>query len=89
MEALLSINFTAYIALAVLLYAIREATNLSNKYIPILAVVLGVAFSVLESGSFTFDVMIDGLKYALYGVGSVATVKYAIEKKGKGDNDGR
>jgi hypothetical protein len=85
MEALLSIEFTAYVALAVLLYAIREATNIPNRYIPIVAVVLGVAFSILESGAFSFDVLVNGLKYALYGVGSVATVKYVLEKAEGGD----
>jgi hypothetical protein len=82
MEAILSIGFTAYVALAVLLYAIREATNIPNRYIPIVAVVLGVAFSIFESSAFSFDVLVSGLKYALYGVGSVATIKYAIEKAG-------
>jgi hypothetical protein len=82
MEAILSIEFTAYVALAVLLYAIREATNIPNRYIPIVAVVLGVAFSIFESSAFSFDVLVSGLKYALYGVGSVAAIKYAIEKAG-------
>lgn len=80
MEAIFSIEFTAYVALAVLLYAIRQATNLSNRYIPIVAVVLGVAFSIFENNDFSFEVFIGGLKYALYGIGSVAGVKYALEK---------
>jgi hypothetical protein len=82
MEALLSIEFTAYVALAVLLYAIREATNIPNRYIPIVAVVLGVAFAVFESNAFSFDVLIAGLRYALYGIGSIAGVEYALEKGG-------
>ena len=85
MEAILSIKFTAYVALAVVLYAIRKASNISNRYIPIVAVILGVAFSVLESGAFSFDVLINGLKYALYGMGSVAGVEYALEKIEGGD----
>ncbi|ASS91432.1 MAG: hypothetical protein C6W58_16630 [Bacillaceae bacterium] len=80
MEAILSIEFTAYVALAVLLYAIRQATNLSNRYIPIVAVVLGVAFSIFEASAFSFEVLVNGLKYALYGIGSVAAIKYALEK---------
>jgi hypothetical protein len=80
MEAILSIQFTAYVALAVLLYAIREATNIPNRYIPIVAIVLGVAFSIFESSAFSFEVLVKGLQYALYGVGSVATIKYALEK---------
>jgi len=82
MEAILSIEFTAYVALAVLLYAIRQATNLSNRYIPIVAVVLGVAFSIFENNAFSFEVMVNGLQYALYGIGSVAAIKYALEKAG-------
>jgi hypothetical protein len=31
MEAILSIEFTVYVALAVVLYAIRQATILSNR----------------------------------------------------------
>jgi hypothetical protein len=81
MEAILSIEFTAYVALAVLLYAIREATGISNKYIPITAVFLGVAFSVFENNAFSFDVLVNGLQYALYGIGSVAAIKYALEKR--------
>jgi hypothetical protein len=80
MEAILSIHFTAYVALAVVLYAIRKASNISNRYIPIVAIVLGVAFSILESSAFSFEVLLNGLKYALYGMGSVASVEYALEK---------
>jgi hypothetical protein len=80
METVFSIEFTVYVAFAFLLYAIREATNISNRYIPIVAVALGVAFSILESSAFSFDVLINGLRYALYGIGTVATIKYALEK---------
>lgn len=80
MEAIFSIEFTAYVALAVLLYAIRQATGVSNKFIPAIAVVLGVAFSSFENNAFSFDVLVQGLQYALYGVGSVAAIKYALEK---------
>jgi DMSO reductase anchor subunit len=80
MEALLSIEFTAYVALAVLLYAIRQATNLSNRYIPIVAVVLGVVFSIFENNAFSFETLVKGMQYALYGIGSVATIKYVLEK---------
>lgn len=85
MEQILSIEFTAYVALAVLLYAIRQAANIPNRYIPLVAVILGVAFSTFESRAFSFDVLIAGLKYALYGIGSVAAIKYALEKVGGDD----
>jgi hypothetical protein len=80
METIFSIEFTAYVAFAFLLYAIRQASNLPNRYIPIVAAVLGVAFSILESGAFSFAVLIHGLRYALYGIGTVATIEYALEK---------
>ncbi|WP_338788828.1 hypothetical protein [Metabacillus sp. FJAT-53654] len=80
MEALFTIEFTAYVGIAVILYAIRQATGLSNKYIPSIAILLGVAFTSFESGSFSSEVLLQGLKYALYGIGSVAAIKYAIEK---------
>lgn len=85
MEQLLGMEFTAYLALAVLLYAIRQATKISNRYIPLVAVILGVAFSVFEKGAFSFDVLVIGLQYALYGVGSVAGIKYILEKQNEGD----
>jgi hypothetical protein len=76
----LGIEFTAYVALAVVLYAIRQATNLSNRYIPLVSIALGILFSVLEAKGFSFEVLIEGLKYALYGMGTVAGIKYALEK---------
>ncbi|KAA0565487.1 hypothetical protein F0342_07000 [Bacillus sp. CH30_1T] len=79
----MSIEFTAYVGLALVLYAIRQATGLSNKYIPSAAIFLGVAFSIMESGSFSFEVMMTGLQYALLGIGSVAGIKYALERKGE------
>jgi hypothetical protein len=86
MENLLNVDFTAYIALAVVLYAIREATNVSNRYIPSIAIVLGVLFAAFEAGGFGYDVLLAGIQYALLGVGSVAAVKYQFEKRKEGDN---
>ena len=83
MEELFVLDFTAYLALAVLLYAIRQATNISNKYIPLIAVILGVAFSIFENNTFSFVELIQGLQYGLYGIGSVAAIKYALEKRDK------
>lgn len=82
MEALLSMEFTAYVGLAVILYAIRQATGINNKHIPLIAILLGVAFSFFESGFFNSTVLLQGLQYALYGVGSVAGIKYLLEKSG-------
>ncbi|MBD8070477.1 hypothetical protein F7888_16240 [Bacillus sp. PS06] len=79
-EELIGIEYTAYVALAVLLYAIRQATGISNRYIPLTAVILGIAFAMLEYETFNYDVLLEGIKYALYGVGTVATVKYLFVK---------
>lgn len=80
LSQLLSIEFTAYVGIAVVLYAIRQATGIDNKYIPLVAIVLGVTFASFESGFFDSDVILRGLQYALYGVGSVAGIKYLLEK---------
>ncbi|KAA0550419.1 hypothetical protein FZW96_00940 [Bacillus sp. BGMRC 2118] len=73
-------EFSAYVALAVVLFAIRQATGIHNRYIPITAIILGIAFSMFETGTFTFDVMMKGIQYALYGIGTVASIKYALTK---------
>jgi hypothetical protein len=81
MEHFTTAGFTAYLALAVVLYAIREATGISNRFIPLTAIILGVSFAIFEYSRFDFSVLITGIKYALYGIGSVAAVKYFIENK--------
>ena len=81
MEELLNVDFTAYLAIAVLLYAIREATQVSNRYIPVIAIALGVGFAAFEQGGFDYGVLIAGIQYALLGIGSVAAVKYQLEKR--------
>ncbi|MBM7644108.1 hypothetical protein JOD45_000299 [Scopulibacillus daqui] len=83
MADLLSIHFGAYIALAFVLYAIHEATGIHNRYIPIAAVILGFLFAWFEAGEVTPHVLLKGIQYGLYGVGSVATVKYVLEKAEK------
>lgn len=79
----MSLDFGAYLALAFVLYAIREATRISNRYIPLIAVLLGVLYAWFEAGTLTADVLLTGIKYALYGVGTVATIKYALENADK------
>jgi hypothetical protein len=79
-QAILNSGFTAYLGLAFILYALREATGISNKFIPVVAIVLGVSYSMLNVGLFNSDVLLDGLQNALLGVGSVAIIKYAINK---------
>jgi hypothetical protein len=76
-------NFAPYIGLAVILYAIRQTDRVSNRYIPIVAVVLGVLYSYWVAGAATPDATLEGLKYALLGIGSVAGIKYSIASQSK------
>ncbi|WHY72724.1 phage holin family protein [Fictibacillus enclensis] len=75
-------DFAPYVGLAVILYAIRQTSRVSNRYIPIVAIVLGVLYSFWESGVSPQTTLV-GLKYALLGIGTVAGVKYFIESSAK------
>ncbi|SET13725.1 hypothetical protein SAMN05421676_10313 [Salinibacillus kushneri] len=79
MEQLLSMEFTGVVALTFLLYAIRRASKISNRYIPIVGIFLGIGFAAFEAKGFDFDSFMQGLKYALYAVGMVAGYKYSQE----------
>lgn len=83
LEGLMSLEFGTYVALAFVLFAIRQATKFDNKYIPVVAIVLGIAFAVLENGSFNDEILLEGIKNALLAVGTVAGVKYLQERKGE------
>lgn len=76
-------NFAPYVGLAVILYAIRQTSRVSNRYIPIVGIVLGVLYSFWEAGGATPDATLTGLKYALLGIGTVAGVKYFVESSNK------
>ncbi|MFC7392016.1 hypothetical protein [Scopulibacillus cellulosilyticus] len=80
MDDLLSIHFGVYVALAFVLYAIHQATRIQNRYIPIIALGLGVFLSWLQAGTLSYSVLLTGIKYALYGIGTVATIKYLLKK---------
>jgi hypothetical protein len=81
MEYLLSLDFGAYVALAFILYVIRESGRVPNSLIPVVGLFLGLGFAFFEFGHFDFDVMLEGIKYAMLGVGTVAGIKYAQEKR--------
>ena len=80
MDQLFSMDFGAYLALGFVLYAIRQATHIRNRYIPIVGIILGIGYAWYEAGSLSPDVLLTGIKYALYGVGTVATIKYSLEQ---------
>jgi hypothetical protein len=83
MEQLLSLDFGAYVALAFILYVIRESGKVPNSLIPVVGLFLGLVFALFEYMHFDFDVMLEGIKYAMLGVGTVAGIKYAQEKRDK------
>jgi hypothetical protein len=49
------------------------------------AIVLGVLYAFWEVGSFTSQAFLAGLQYALLGVGTVAGIKYYLEKQNEQD----
>lgn len=78
------IGFTAYIGLAFVLYAIRQTEYVSNRFMPIIAIVLGLLYSIfVEYQVFDERSVIAGLRLGLLGVGSIATVKYFVDNPSK------
>ncbi|WP_063826230.1 hypothetical protein [Virgibacillus sp. MSP4-1] len=73
-------EFTGVVALTFLLYAIRRASKISNRHIPLAGIILGIGFAAFEAKGFSFDIFMTGLQYALYAVGMVAGYKYSREK---------
>ncbi|MGG3891990.1 hypothetical protein [Metabacillus fastidiosus] len=80
-DLLLTSEFTGYIAIAFLLFVIRNTEKVPNNYIPIIAVILGIGFSAFEATSFNFEIMLKGLEYAALGIATVASWKYIKEKR--------
>lgn len=74
-------DFAPYVGLAFILYALRQTKTVPNTYIPIAAILLGVPFSFWENGGFTPEAFVQGLQYALLGIGTVAGIKYFLERK--------
>ncbi|MDN4525309.1 phage holin family protein [Fictibacillus fluitans] len=73
-------DFVPYVALAVILFAIRETNKVSNKWIPLLAVFLGVLYAFWETGVKP-EAFVQGCKYALLGIGTVAGIKYFLASR--------
>lgn len=83
------IGFTAYLGLAFVLYAIRETDTIPLRFMPLIAIVLGVAYSgLVEYHAFNEKSIVAGLRLALLGIGSVATVKYFLDKPSDGNGNG-
>ncbi|MBB6454388.1 hypothetical protein HNQ94_002870 [Salirhabdus euzebyi] len=89
MEAFFNVEFTAFVALSFILYSIRRATQIDKRYIPVIGILFGIAFAAFESQGFNFDIMMTGIKYALYAVGVVAGVKYTQMGLEKEKENGR
>jgi beta-xylosidase len=76
LDQFINVEFTSYVALAVLMFAVRQAVNISNRMIPLLSIVLGFLFAWAESKHIDFKTLLDGIQYALYATGSVAAFHY-------------
>lgn len=73
------IGFTMYVGLAFILYALRETGYVPLRFLPIIAIVLGLLYSgFVEYKAFNEAAIVAGLRLALLGIGSVATVKYFL-----------
>jgi len=80
------IGFTAYLGLAFVLYAIRETEVIPLRFMPLIAIVLGLVYSgFVEYQAFNEKSIVAGLRLALLGIGSVATVKYFLDKPSNGN----
>lgn len=75
------IGFTAYLGLAFVLYAIRETNYVPTRFMPLIAIVIGILYAgFVEYQAFNEKSIVAGLRLALMGIGSVATVKYFLDK---------
>ena len=83
MDDLFTLTFGIYIALAFVIYAIRRALKLPKRFLPILAIVLGIFFSCFQDEKINFDTTLRGIEYAIYGVGLVETMKSLFLKNGE------
>lgn len=83
MENIFNMDFSTYVALAVILYSIREAVAINNRFIPLLAILLGVGFAFLDMERFDTEVLTLGIQYGAYAVASVASIKYALGQGGE------
>lgn len=76
------VGITVYVAMAFVLYAIRETKYVSTRFMPIIAIVLGLLYSVfVEYKAFDERSVVAGVRLALLGIGAVATVKYMLNPK--------
>ncbi|TPF17909.1 phage holin family protein [Priestia megaterium] len=82
-QGLMSANFASYVIVALFVYAIRQATSIPNKYIPLLSIAIGIALAILELKGFNYEVLKTGVQNALWAIGTVAGLKYAQESRKK------
>lgn len=69
-------------------YIIKNATNITNKYIPLIMGVLGVVLNTwLNDWSFTPAILLGGLFSGLASTGLYEAFRNIIERKGDTDED--
>ena len=69
-------------------YIIKNATNITNKYIPLIMGVLGVILNAwLNDWSFTPAILLGGLFSGLASTGLYEAFRNIIERKGDTDED--
>ncbi|MFP5109625.1 holin [Neobacillus sp. C211] len=74
------IGFTVYMGMAFVLYAIRETEIVPIRFLPLVSIVIGLLYSCLvEFQKFDEESVVAGIRLALLGIGSVATIKYFLD----------
>ena len=63
-------------------YIIKQCTPITNKYIPVILAVIGVAANVFNAGTFTLEVFIGGSFTVLAATGLHSAFRHLIEGSG-------
>ena len=63
-------------------YIIKQCTPITNKYIPVILAVIGVAANVFNAGTFTLEVFIGGAFTGLAATGLHSAFRHLIEGSG-------
>lgn len=67
-------------------YLIKTCTPITNKYIPLILVIVGVAANIFNVGTFNLTVFIGGAFTGLAATGLHSAFRHLVEGSGDEDN---
>ena len=67
-------------------YLIKTCTPITNKYIPLILVIVGVAANIFNIGTFNLTVFIGGAFTGLAATGLHSAFRHLVEGSGDEDN---